>query len=126
VGSTDLEVEFVVLDEVTGTPIPGARLDIQSEGGFCDEGKRQEFRLVSGLDGRAKRLCKECMCFGTSGWKINTYVVHLPCWFYHASADGYNSSDKAELDVQDNVRRVQRAKPAARLVIKVLLQKAGP
>ncbi|HLJ93851.1 MAG TPA: hypothetical protein VKU02_11750, partial [Gemmataceae bacterium] len=42
VGSTDLEVVFAVTD-ANGHPIPGVRIEVQSEGGFYEEQDKQEF-----------------------------------------------------------------------------------
>ena len=123
VGGTDLEIECIVTDALTGEPIKGASIHVTSKGGFCDEGKKQEFSLVTNADGSVKRLAKGCMCSGTSGVGVNTYFVHLPSWRYQASADGYISSEWTQLDVPENVSQVQRGKPAATLAISIQLTK---
>jgi hypothetical protein len=123
VGSTDLEVEFVVVNATTGVPVPGATIDVHSEGGIYEERQPQDFALVTGPDGRAMRLCQGCQCFGTSGWNIDTYVVHLPWWHYRVSARGYCPTELTELDVPANVRKVRRGKPAAKLLVEVPLRK---
>lgn len=125
VGGTDLEVELSVVDAATGNPVPGAAIDVHSEGGFYEEREPQDFALVTGPDGRARRLCRQCMCFGTSGWNIDTYFVHLPWWHYRVSARGYHPTEQAELDVPANRRKVRRGKPAATLRVKVPLEKGG-
>jgi hypothetical protein len=126
VGDTDLEVEFVVRDTATGEPVPGATLQVHSEGGLCAERERQDFSLVADPAGRVKRLCRNCLCFGTRGWNIDTYVVHLPWWFYQAKAPGYRPSALLQLDVPEYVRQVQRGRPFARLVVRVPLERSRP
>src|SRR5713101_7461193 len=49
VGSTDLEIDYLVLDNADGRPIPGATVEIHSEGGFYEEDKPQDFSLVTDL-----------------------------------------------------------------------------
>lgn len=123
VGSTDLEIEFMVTDAATNEPIPEATIQIHSEGGLYAERGRQDFVLITGEAGQARRLCKDCMCFGTSGRNIHTFFVHLPEWYYHVIARGYAPSEVTELDIPENVGRVQRDKPAARLIIPIRLRK---
>jgi hypothetical protein len=124
VGHTNLEVEFVVTDADTGQPIKGATIHVQAEeGGFCEEREKQQFSLVTNEEGTAKRLCKHCMCFGTSGWNIDTFAVHLPWWFYRVTAESYAPTELTELDVPENVHQVQRTKPAAKLVVPISLVK---
>ncbi len=123
VGSTDLEVEFVAVDASTGDPVPGATVDVHSEGGFYEERDRQDFALVTGPDGRVRRLCRNSMCFGTSSWRVDTYAVHLPWWHYRASAPGYRPTEWADLDVPANRAKARRGKPAATLLVEVPLER---
>src|SRR5436190_1799331 len=60
----------------------GARVEVQSEGGFYDERERREFVLIADDDGVARKDCRNSMCFGTQSRLrlTDTYVVHLP-WF---------------------------------------------
>jgi hypothetical protein len=114
VGHTDLEVEFVVRDAATGQPVPGATLQVHSEGGLWAKRERQDFTLVADPAGSVKRLCKDCLC------------VHLPWWVYQAKAPGYRPSALLELDVSENVRQVQRGRPSARLVLPIPLERSRP
>jgi hypothetical protein len=126
VGSTDLEVAFAVTDAATSSPIPGARIEVQSEGGFYEERDKQEFVLVAGADGVARKECRQSMCFGTqSGLRFtNTFVVHLPWWRYRVVAGGYHPTEWADLDVLELRRLVRRAGPGkAELVVPATLQK---
>lgn len=73
VGRTDLEVEFVITDVGTGQPIPGARVEVHSEGGFYEEQNEQEFVLIADADGVARKECRRSMCFGAqSGYVSQT------------------------------------------------------
>jgi hypothetical protein len=125
VGSTDLEIEFAVLEAMTSDPIPGATIQIHSEGGFYEERNPRDFTLVAGPDGCATHLCRDCMSFGTSGPNIDTFAVHLPRWLYQVSAPGYESSKKIELGFMENARNVQRGHPTSKLVVYISLQKDG-
>jgi hypothetical protein len=123
VGGTDLEIECIVTDAATGEPIKGATIKVQSEGGLCAEREKQEFSLVTDAEGSVKRLYRDCMCSGTRGWNIDTYVVHLPWWLYQVRADSYSPTEWTQLDVPENVRQVKRGKPAAKLVVRIKLER---
>jgi hypothetical protein len=126
VGSTDLEVEFAITDAATGRSVPGAWVEVQSEGGFYEERDKQEFALVSGADGVARKECRDSMCFGTrSGLRFtDTFVVHLPWWRYRVVAEAYHPTAWANLDVLELRRQVRRAGPGkASLVVPVSLHK---
>jgi hypothetical protein len=126
VGRTDLEVEFGVTDAATGNLIPGARIEVQSEGGLYEERGKQEFVLVAGPDGLARKECRGSMCFGTqSGLRFtNTFVVHLPWWRFRVVADGYEPGEWKYLDVPEYVRQTRRNGPGkAKLVVPMSLQK---
>lgn len=126
VGSTDLEVELVVTEAGTGSPIPGARVEVQSEGGFYEERERQEFALLADDAGVARKVCRESMCFGsTSGLGFtDTYAVHLPFRRVRVVAPGYEPGEWMDLDVLDDRRAVQRVGPRrAKLVVPVSLSR---
>ncbi len=126
VGSTDLEVEFAVIDAATGGPVPGARVEVQSEGGFYAEDFEQKFALVADAAGLARKECPRSMCFGTqSGLRFtDTFVVHLPFWRYRVVAERYDPTEWADLDVLERRRQVRRAGPGkAKLVVPVPLHK---
>jgi hypothetical protein len=124
VGHTDLEVEFAVTDAATGEPIPKAGLEIHSEGGFYEEREPRDFKLVAGPDGRVSYLCRNSMCFGTSGLFTDTFVVHLPWWRFRVVADEYEPGEWTELDVPEYIRQARRDGPGkAKLVVPVSLHK---
>jgi hypothetical protein len=126
VGSTDLEVEFAVTDAATADPLPGARVEVKSYGGFYSEDFKQEFTLAADAAGLARKECRHSMCFGTSSGLhfTNSIAVHLPFWSYRVVAEGYQPSEWAYLDVLEQRRQVQRAGPGrAMLVVPVSLHK---
>ncbi len=126
VGSTDLEVEFAVTDAATGNPVPGARVEVQSEGGFYAEDFKQEFALTTDPGGLARRECARSMCYGTqSGLRFtDTFVVYLPFWRYRVLAEGFESSEWADLNVLELRRQVRRTGPRrAKLAVPVALHK---
>jgi hypothetical protein len=125
VGSTDLALEFVVADAATGAPIPGAAVEVHSEGGFYEEREPRDFRLIAGPDGRAAYLCRNSMCFGTSRLFTDTYAVHLPWWHFWVSASGYEPTALTDLDVLEYRRAAKRDGPRrAKLVVPVSLRKS--
>src|SRR5262245_27701282 len=77
---TDLEVECVVTEAGSDRPIAGARVDVQSEGGFYEERDEKKFVLTVDADGVARKVCHQSMCFGTSSGLgfSNSFAVHLP------------------------------------------------
>src|SRR5262245_12489382 len=105
VGAADLAVEFAVTDAATDSPVPGAWVEVQSEGGLYEEREKLEFVLPAGADGVARRECRGCLCFGTqSGLRLtDTFAVHLPWWRFRAVADGYQPGEWACLDVPEHV-----------------------
>jgi hypothetical protein len=126
VGSTDLEVEFAVTEAGSGKPIPGARIDVQSEGSFYEERDTQVFVLHADASGMARKECRQSMCFGTqSNLRFtDTFVVHLPWWLFQVSADGYLTNEWVNLNEWEYAQQVQRAAPGkAKLVVRVSLQK---
>jgi hypothetical protein len=113
VGSTDLEIEFVITEAGSGAPVRDARIEIQSDGGFYEERDKQEFALVTDLDGVARKVCVDSICFGSrSGLGFtDTFVVHLPYWRYQVIADGYAPREWVSLNVPERVDEVRRIDP---------------
>jgi hypothetical protein len=125
VGYTDLEVEFAITDAATGGPIPGARVEVQSDGGFFEEQDKREFTLIADTVGVARKECRQSMCFGSRsglGLTTDTFGVHLPWWRFRAVAGGYEPSECTELGVPQHLGQVQRPGAGrAKLVVPVLL-----
>jgi len=125
VGATDLEIEFMVIETDTGQPIERADIAVVSEGGFYTEHEEKQLNLETNGDGTADRTCHNSMCFGTqSGLRFtNTYVVHLPWWYFQVSAPGYQTTDWTYLDSHEYQRQVQRLGPGkAKLVVPIILE----
>ncbi len=129
VGLTDLEIEFVLTEAGSRTPIPGARVEVWSEGGFHAEDYPQEFVLAADSAGIARTECRHSMCCGTrSGLGLtDTLAVHLPWWRFRASAPSFEPSAWVPLDVVESQRRVHRTGPGkAKLVVPVALPRRPP
>jgi hypothetical protein len=127
VGHTDLQVEFVATDVVTNQPIEGAKIEIQSEGGFFRERNVKQFTLVTDGNGSATSICHDSMCFGTRsgfGWMRDSFAVHLPEWRADATAPGYGSSETIEIETLENRRKIERLRPGARLVVPISLHRS--
>jgi hypothetical protein len=133
VGNADLDIEFVVTEAGSGSPIAGARVEAQSEGGFYEErgnfyeerGK-QEFVVVSDAGGVAHGEYRRVMSFGTRSRLgfTDTYDVHLPSLRFRVAAPGYQPSGWIEL--WEYRRQVKRAGPGrARLTVPVPLTKGA-
>lgn len=125
-GRIDLDIEFVVTEMGVGTPVPGARVKIQQEGGLFEDATKQEFDLITDADGVARRECRKSMCFGTTSRLkfTDTLVVHLPFWMYAVTADGFRSKQWEDFDVLERRRQVERNGPErAKLVVPVELQR---
>ena len=126
VGTTDLTVEFVVMDAVTGEPVHGARIEVQSEGGVYAEDTKQDFVLVADPKNEARKICRDSMCFGSrSGLGFtDTFTVHLPWWHFRALADSYEPSGWTYLDVPEFGRRTVRdGVGKSKLIVQVPLRK---
>src|SRR6516164_5441944 len=109
VGSTDLEVAFAVTDAATSSPIPGARIEVQSEGGFYEERDKQEFVLVCDVSGVARKVWRKSMCSGKQSGLLftNTFAVPLPWWRFRVSAPGFQPSEWVDLNAVEYIRQVQ-------------------
>ena len=124
VGTTDLEVSFIVTDATTGQPIPNAIVQIRSEaGGFSDDRESRDFMIAADSRGYAKRVCTNCMSFGSRSFFEDTFGVHLPWWWVSAKAIGYSDSEPEYIDVRENQKEVQRGKSFATIAIPLRLKK---
>ena len=124
VGRTDLVVHFSVTDAETGLPVSNATVGIRSEsGGFCDDREPRSFTIATDANGNAKHTCTNCMCFGSRSAFENTFVVHLPWWWFRATATGYSDFEPEYLDLPANIQRVQRGKTFATISVPIQLRK---
>ncbi len=124
VGSTDLEVEFVITDADSRHPIPGAQVEV-----FSELGNQEMFVLYSDSDGIARKDCPDSKSSGTqSGLRFtDTYCVPPPCWMYHVNAEGYEPRDWAGLCESDGSWRMQRTgRRQSKLEVAVSLKKSQP
>lgn len=96
VGSTDLEVQFLVTNAQTEEPIPDAVIDIDSEGGFYEGGRESKrFQLITRPDGLVIFECPDNRCVGSEsgcGWRSSRYV-YPPSWRFKVTANGYAEKD---------------------------------
>jgi hypothetical protein len=122
VGNKDLEITFLVTDADTHSAIDKARIEIlYEEVNFCSDRGKAPFRLVTGPNGIAKRLCKECMCSGEKSLIRNSFSIHVPGWYVQVAAGGYSTSEVFTL--YDFQRQVEKGKEVAQLTVRVELQK---
>lgn len=125
VGHTDVEVCFVIVDGKGSRPVPHAVVHVRNTGeGLCDDREPQEFTIEADAHGRAKRLCKGCMCGGSQGVLEDSFSVSLPGWWFHASASGYFDSPTELLCVPEYCRSAQRGELRATVSIPIRLQTA--
>lgn len=125
VGSTDVAIQFVVIDTETGEAIPNAVIEVNAEqGGFCEDPGVPEFTFQADESGTVTHLSKRCMCFGSKSVFEDTFVSYLPPWRYRASAPGYVASDFEFLEAWENSKNVRRGKPYATLSLRIRLRKS--
>ncbi len=126
-GSTNLEVQFVVVDGKTGTPIEGALIQVKSYGGFYatdDEIRDAEgFSLTTNNDGLASRECKRTWVVSE---ELGIFTIHrhvrIPNWVYAVGAKEYRDTEKYQLDTHENGRATEHlGSKSDRLVIRIAL-----
>jgi hypothetical protein len=130
VGAKDLKITFRVLDADTNDPLKEAKVDVLDEDVcLCEEKHKPPFTLITGEDGTATDLVKQCMCFGTEGgWgptRKDTFAIHIPGWNLQVRAPGYLSTEVVYLDTVENQHHVLRGDKTATLEVVVKLQKLG-
>lgn len=124
VGFKDLEITFLVTNAETNLPIARAIIDVpESKRAFCDE-CNDAFKLVTDVRGTAKRMCKNCMCFGSSGLpgRWNSFGTHVPSWVYHASAPGFHQSASLHLEQSEFRQTVVRGDRLTTMQVAIKLQ----
>ena len=128
VGGTDLEIEFRIMEAECHAPIAGARVEIESEGGFYAERDQKQLTLIADGTGIASSVCHNSMCFGTRSQLgfTDTFSMHLPWWRFKVVAPGYESDEWEYLDSPARRRQVQRPSGGrARLVVEVAMNQAA-
>jgi hypothetical protein len=127
-GSTNLEIEFTVSDAASGAPIPGARIDIESQDWRDEKSNNKQFSVLTDDNGLGYRLCPDRMCGGErSALGItNTWSARLPYWRFSVSAPSYDSSDWSDLyppAFKAKASRIGMGK--AKVAVPVALHKTG-
>jgi hypothetical protein len=126
VGHKDLQVQFLVTDANSGAPVPNATIHIRAEaGGFCSDRDPMQFTVATDSKGIATRTIKQCMCFGKQGMFQDSFGMHLPLWWCHASAEGFTPSEPISLEAPEYARRVKRLRLNAELTVELQLRKAA-
>lgn len=127
VGRTDLEIEFLITDSISGKAVSNARVDLGSPRELPEESQPDQPSLITDDDGRARTICRNCVCSGRRNrlLQLDTFVIDLPAWQFQVIADGFEHSKRIELDVAHYVQRVVRSqKVGAKLVVPVSLHRA--
>ena len=70
---------------------------MNSEGpGFCCAKDEPDFAITTDSNGVAEQTWQQCMIFGTE--PRGTWGMHLPPWWFTASAPGYIPSQEAVIE----------------------------
>jgi hypothetical protein len=128
VGSTDLEVEFVVTDAASGQPVEAAELLVYEEVGLYREARHGTFTLVTDEDGIARRICHDNMCSGTDSGLAFTHTYHVawPDWLIQVSATGYEPSEPVGLwDVREKCQQQHVGPRHDKLTVRLSVQRTG-
>ena len=127
VGRTDLTLEFVVTDAVTGQPIEGADVSIHSSGGFYAEREEMDLLLKSDQQGAARYVSRDNMCCGAESTLrfTDTFSAHMPYWSVVVSAPGYVATEPFGLHDHPARASVKRTAPRqSKVVIPIALRKS--
>jgi len=125
VGKTDLEIEFLVTDESSGSPIPSAHLKVQTEDDSLSVMHEVIVDEQTDIHGVVSTLQTGAVCC----WKRSTlgfrdaFSVDVPMWRYRVSADGYEETDWFYLSLEADQKRNGRVISSGRyrLVMPVVL-----
>jgi hypothetical protein len=126
IGSTDLEIEFVITEIGSGKGVPGARVEIQSSTHSYETPKKEEFVLIADSGGVAAREWYNITCTGRqSGLRItNTFAVRRPWLKFRVTAAGFEATEWLAAEDLEAPRRVVRTGPRqSRWVIPVELKR---
>lgn len=123
VGSSDLQVRFRVTAAKTGQPVPNATIHITvDEVCFCDAPDSPAFTLTTDEHGIATQVCTGCMRFGSRNLLQDSVHMHLPAWYFHATAPQYESTEASHLGYSSQYAGlVQRGDPWATVDVPVVL-----
>jgi hypothetical protein len=122
-GRTDLEVVFCVTEAGSGTPVPGAKIEIQEP-----ETNNKPFTLVTDSDGIARKSCPNSHTGGVQSRLrfTDSWVVRLPSWRLQVIAVGYDPSEWICLWEEKYYKQARRLGPGqAKLVVPISLRAIG-
>lgn len=120
VGSVSLDLEFQVTDAKTGEPISNAEIQIRIVSpAFCEDLGVSAFTLNTDEQGNATKSLKSCMCYGTD----DSFEMHLPQLWFHATAEGYSPSIRGFLDLPKYHKQIERVDGHVKLRIPIPLYK---
>jgi hypothetical protein len=125
-GSTELAVEFRIVDGANQIAIDGARIDIYSDIAIDRDQGQQTFVLLTGADGVAARILPRANCGGTeSAFGFSrTVSAHLPSWQYRVEAPGFEVEDWRELRTPETRQSIVQSGPGKmKLVIPIAIRK---
>jgi hypothetical protein len=127
IGKTDLQIEFFVKDVSTGKPVEDATIEVIVEDGFYRERDEKEFKLVTGQDGMARRVCHDNKCCGIrSGLRFtDIFSVFLPGWRFKVSAPVFEPGGWVSLN-SEVIGQPKRLGPGiSKLVVLVAVKKTS-
>jgi hypothetical protein len=130
-GNTELEVAITVIDATSTTPIPGARIEVQSWGTMGPgtgpgEDEETRFDLFTDAAGVARKECGTTHCSGqVSGLRFtDTFHVYRPWWMFRVSADGYEPSELVDLHFSGRIGTEKRTGGGrSTLFLQIVLQR---
>jgi hypothetical protein len=127
VGFTNLDVDFVVKDEITNEPVNLARIEIISDGGFYDGARNVtgKMDLEADATGLANRRLRGVM-FTDSESRLGitrSYHVRIPYWRVRATATGYHDGPWIDLTEQYTGKTQHEGPQFDRLTVRIPLKK---
>lgn len=128
VGRTDLEIEFVVTDATTGSPIHNAPVEVQT----AEEGLHAEYEPIltssTNSNGVVQTLQHDTRSFGKQSLLglNDSFFVHIPQWRFRVNAEGYAPTGWLHLPQKVNQKKqLQRVGVGkSKLIVPVELKKS--
>jgi len=124
IGSTDLEIVFVVTSAATGQPIDNAQVEIQSDGGAHRNASVAEFVLNTDAEGRARHVCYGNKIAGSDGplQFADSIAIQLPDWQFRIRAKGHAPNTWTALDSVPYLNTAREVAPGqAQLLVPIAL-----
>jgi hypothetical protein len=116
-------------DEQTKQPVPEARIEVNSEGGFYDGADKEigKFELKTDAAGTTHRQFRGAW-FTDSSSRLGltyTYNVRIPYWHVRANAVGYEESSWIWLPEHYHGKVQHEGQQRDRLQVRIALKKAA-